>query len=99
MHRLKLVVCSLGALVLLALMPATAHAQSAIGGTVKDTSGAVQAYHNEAMIQEAVYLTAGGTAETLVGGLTMNLVPKDGGNRFAGAFKYAKPPASWQGDN
>ena len=61
--------------------------------------GAVQAYHNEAMIQEAVYLTAGGTAETLVGGLTMNLVPKDGGNRFAGALKYAKPPASWQGDN
>jgi Carboxypeptidase regulatory-like domain len=61
--------------------------------------GAVQAYHNEAMIQEAVYLTAGGTAETLVGGLTMNLVPKDGGNRFAGAFKYAKSPSDWQGDN
>src|SRR4051794_4128598 len=61
--------------------------------------GAVQAYHNEAMIQEAVYLTAGGTAETLVGGLTMNLVPKDGGNRFAGAMKFAKPPARWQGDN
>jgi hypothetical protein len=36
--------------------------------------GAVQASHNEAMIQEAVYQTAGGTAETLVGGLTMNLV-------------------------
>ena len=66
-------------------------------GTMGD--GAVQAYHNEAMIQEAVYLTAGGTAETLVGGLTMNLVPKDGGNRFMGALKYAKPPASWQGDN
>src|SRR5947209_1618029 len=61
--------------------------------------GAVQAYHNEAMIQEAVYLTAGGTAETLVGGLTMNLVPKDGGNRFSGALKYAKPPSDWQGDN
>jgi hypothetical protein len=61
--------------------------------------GAVQAYHNEAMIQEAVYLTAGGTAETLVGGLTMNLVPKDGGNRFAGAFKYNKPPSDWQGNN
>jgi hypothetical protein len=45
--------------------------------------GAVMAYHNEAMIQEAVYQTAGGTAETITGGLTMNLVPKDGGNRFA----------------
>jgi hypothetical protein len=61
--------------------------------------GAVMAYHNEAMIQEAVYQTAGGTAETITGGITMNLVPKDGGNRFAGALKYAKSPPSWQGDN
>ena len=61
--------------------------------------GAVQAYHNEAMAQEIVFLTAGGTAETLVGGVTMNFVPKDGGNRFAGAFKYAKSPADWQGNN
>jgi len=61
--------------------------------------GAVQAYHNEAMAQEIVYLTAGGTAETLVGGVTMNFVPKDGGNRFAGAFKYAKSPSDWQGNN
>jgi Carboxypeptidase regulatory-like domain len=61
--------------------------------------GAVTPYHNEAMIQEAVYQTAGGTAETMVGGMTMNLVPKDGGNRFAGALKYAKSPSQWQGDN
>jgi Carboxypeptidase regulatory-like domain len=61
--------------------------------------GAVMAYHNEAMIQEAVYQTAGGTAETITGGLTMNLVPKDGGNRFAGALKYAKSPSQWQGNN
>jgi hypothetical protein len=39
--------------------------------------GAVMAYHNEAMIQEAVYQTAGGTAETIVAGINMNLVPKD----------------------
>ncbi|HZT77257.1 MAG TPA: carboxypeptidase regulatory-like domain-containing protein [Vicinamibacterales bacterium] len=61
--------------------------------------GAVQAYHNEAMAQEIVFLTAGGNAETLVGGVTMNFVPKDGGNRFAGAFKYAKSPSDWQGNN
>ncbi len=61
--------------------------------------GAVQAYHNESMIQEAVYQTAGGSAETITGGLNMNLVPKDGGNRFAGSFKAAKSPESWQGDN
>ena len=52
--------------------------------------GAVMAYHNEAMIQEAVYQTAGGTAETITGGINMNLVPKDGGNRFAGALKYGE---------
>ncbi len=66
-------------------------------GTMGD--GAVQAYHNEAMIQEAVYQTAGGSAETITGGLNMNLVPKDGGNRFTGGARYAKSPSAWQGNN
>ena len=61
--------------------------------------GAVQAYHNEAMSQEMVYQTAGGAAETLTGGITMNLVPKDGGNQFRGGVKWARSPESWQGDN
>jgi hypothetical protein len=61
--------------------------------------GAVNAYHNEAMVQEAVYMTSGGNAETMTAGVNMNLVPKDGGNRFSGGMKYAKPPAAWQGDN
>jgi hypothetical protein len=61
--------------------------------------GAVMAYHNEAMSQEMVYQTAGGAAETLTGGITMNLVPKDGGNQFRGGGKWAKSPESWQGDN
>jgi hypothetical protein len=61
--------------------------------------GAVMAYHNEAMSQEMVYQTAGGAAETLTGGITMNLVPKDGGNQFRGGAKYAKSPSSWQGNN
>ena len=61
--------------------------------------GAVQAYHNEAMTQEAVYQTAGGNAETMTGGVNMNLVPKDGGNQFRGGFKGDKSPESWQGDN
>jgi len=61
--------------------------------------GAVQAYHNETMTQEAVYQTAGGNAETLTGGLNMNLIPKDGGNQFRGSFKAYKSPEAWQGDN
>lgn len=61
--------------------------------------GAVNAYHNESMTQEAVYMTSGGNAETMTAGVNLNLVPKDGGNRFSGGFKYAKSPADWQGDN
>src|SRR5262245_624468 len=61
--------------------------------------GAVQAYHNETMSQEMVYQTAGGSAETMTGGITMNLVPKDGGNQFRGGAKWAKSPEAWQGNN
>ena len=61
--------------------------------------GAVNAYHNEAMTQEAVYMTSGGNAETMTAGVNLNLVPKDGGNRFSGGFKFAKSPSSWQGNN
>ena len=61
--------------------------------------GAVQAYHNESMTQEAVYQTAGGNAETLTGGVNMNLIPKDGGNQFRGGFKGFKSPSGWQGNN
>jgi hypothetical protein len=61
--------------------------------------GAVQAYHNESMTQEAVYQTAGGNAETLTGGVNMNLIPKDGGNQFRGGAKGFKSPKGWQGDN
>ena len=41
MTRWRLELSTLGALICIGLLPATAHAQSAIGGTVKDTSGAV----------------------------------------------------------
>jgi len=61
--------------------------------------GAVNAYHNEAMTQEAVYMTSGGNSETMTGGVNLNLVPKDGGNRYAVGIKANKSPAAWQGDN
>jgi hypothetical protein len=61
--------------------------------------GAVQAYHNESMTQEAVYQTAGGNAETITGGVNMNLIPKDGGNMWRGGGKAYKSPKEWQGDN
>jgi len=61
--------------------------------------GAIQSYLNEGANQEMVYQTSGGAAETLTGGITMNLVPKDGGNQFRGGAKWARSPESWQGDN
>jgi hypothetical protein len=36
--------------------------------------------------QEVVFTTAGGLGESEVGGPAMNLVPKQGGNRFSGSF-------------
>ncbi len=39
--------------------------------------GAVQAYHNESMTQEAVYQTAGGNAETLTGGVNLERTISD----------------------
>ena len=36
--------------------------------------------------QEVVFTTAGGLGESEVGGPAMNLVPRQGGNRFSGSF-------------
>ncbi len=41
MNRLRVVVSALAATAFLMLLPTVARAQSAIGGTVKDTTGAV----------------------------------------------------------
>jgi hypothetical protein len=61
--------------------------------------GGVQAYHNEAMVQETVFRTAGGNAEAISGGLNLNLIPKDGGNTFSGTGYGYYSPSSWQGNN
>src|SRR5436309_3211161 len=46
--------------------------------------GAIQSYLNEGANQEMVYQTGGGTVDSPTGGVKINLIPKDGGNRFAG---------------
>jgi hypothetical protein len=42
-------------------------------------------YVNQLMVQETTFVTSGASAETETGGVIMNFVPKDGGNRFTGA--------------
>src|SRR5918995_5115065 len=61
--------------------------------------GAIQSYFNDAMNQEVSYQTAGIGAETQAGGVRLNMIPREGGNRFSGDFKAAYRPGDWQGNN
>src|SRR5205823_3894608 len=47
------------------------------------SDGAIQNYLTTAGNQEMVYQTGGGGGESLTGGLNINMVPREGGNRFA----------------
>ncbi len=64
-----------------------------------DGDGAVQQYINNQMIQEMTYTTAGAGADVSPGGVRVNVVMKDGGNSFNGAFFGAWNDGSWQSDN
>jgi hypothetical protein len=61
--------------------------------------GAIQSYFNDAMNQEVSYQTSGIGAETQAGGVRLNMIPREGGNRFSGDFKAAFRPGEWQGSN
>ena len=61
--------------------------------------GSVQTYINDADFQEMTYQTAGIGADRSGGGVTLNMVPKEGGNRFSGAGTASYKPGELQGDN
>src|SRR6266545_1241564 len=63
------------------------------------SDGAVQTYTNDAMSQEVSYQTSGIGADTQAGGVRLNMIPREGGNRFSGDFKQSYRPGKWQGDN
>src|SRR4051812_47912502 len=63
------------------------------------SDGAVQSYFNDAMNQEVSYQTSGIGAETSSGGVRLNMIPREGGNRFNGDFKGAYRPSAWQTTN
>jgi hypothetical protein len=63
------------------------------------SDGGVQSYFNDAMNQEVSYQTSGIGAETSSGGVRLNMIPREGGNRFSGDFKFAYRPSDWQGSN
>jgi carboxypeptidase family protein len=64
-----------------------------------DGDGAVQNYFNNLMSQEMSYQTAGAGADVSGGGVRLNMIPKEGGNRYSGAFFGAWSDGSWQADN
>jgi len=63
------------------------------------SDGGVQSYFNDAMNQEVAYQTSGIGAETSSGGVRLNMIPREGGNKFNGDFKSAYRPHQWQSDN
>ena len=49
--------------------------------------------------QEVVFSLSGGLGEATTGGPQMNIIPKQGGNRFAGSFFVSGTGSSLQGNN
>jgi hypothetical protein len=64
-----------------------------------DGDGAVQNYFNNMMSQEMAYQTAGAGTDVSGGGVRLNMIPKEGGNRSSGAFFGAWSDGAWQSDN
>jgi hypothetical protein len=59
--------------------------------------GAIQSYLNDAGSQEISYQTGGGGGDSPTGGVRMNLVPREGGNRFSGSTFIGLE--DWQSNN
>ena len=49
--------------------------------------------------QELTYTLSGGLGEAETGGPTMNVVPRTGGNTFAGSFFFSGANSAMQGSN
>ena len=63
------------------------------------SDGAVQSYFNDAMSQEVSYQTSGIGADTSAGGVRLNMIPREGGNKFSGSFFTSWRDGAWQSDN
>src|SRR5262245_41128216 len=85
-----------------------AHGMSAVNNTISvdgmkmNTNvgdGVTISQHNEAMSQEVTTQTASASAEVSGGGLSLNLIPKEGGNTFSGSNFVSYSGGSFQSDN
>src|SRR3954462_9500805 len=64
-----------------------------------DGDGAVQNYFNSSMSQEMVYTPSGASADVSGGGVRLNMIPRDGGNRPSGSIFLGYQRQSFQSDN
>jgi len=64
-----------------------------------DVDGAVQNYFNSSMSQEMVYTTSGAAADVSGGGVRLNMIPRDGGNTYAGSVFGGYQTKGFQTDN
>ncbi len=61
-------------------------------------NGAYQMYFNPQMMSETSFTTSGAGADTKLGGIRVNMVPKDGGNQFSGTGYFGGSHRSWGAD-
>ncbi len=59
----------------------------------------IQAYNDDALNQEVVVQTSAVPVEVASGGVRINMIPKDGGNRMSGALYLGGTPGRWQSSN
>jgi carboxypeptidase family protein len=61
--------------------------------------GAEQMYYQDQSNEEFAIQTSGGSAEAQSGGVRLNMIPKEGGNRFSGGLYLGGSNGAWQADN
>ena len=61
--------------------------------------GQVQFYQNTAIAEEMVYQTTGANADVSGAGISVNVIPKRGGNMFNGSVTAMGATGTWQSDN
>ncbi len=61
--------------------------------------GATMIYYDQGMFEEVNYMTSAIPAEVLAGGVSINMVTKDGGNQWKGTARYSYADDSLQSEN
>jgi hypothetical protein len=61
--------------------------------------GQVQAYYSDAAASEISFQTSGVGADVSTGGVRINMIPKEGGNRFSGSAFVGGTDGKWQSNN